>query len=173
MGVLLRVGRNTIKNYVENRLTDLKYKLIVVRGEKREFEISVYTWLYFIWVTNKDLLYNTENSAQCYAAAWMRGVFRGKWIRVYFSWVLSIFTWNHHNIVNRLCQCLVAKSCLTLLWPHGVYMGSSAHGIYQARILEWGAIPFSRGSSRPRDQTQVSSTGRQHFTIWMTYCIIV
>ena len=161
MGVLLRLGRNTIKNYVENRLTDLQYKLIVVRGEKREFEINVYTWLYFIWVTNKDLLYNTENSAQCYVAAWMRGVFRGKWIRVYFSWVLSIFTWNYHNIVNRLCHCLVAKSCLTLLWPHGVYMGSSIHGIYQARILEWGAIPFSRGSSRPRDQTQVFSTGRQ------------
>ena len=34
--------------------------------------------------------------------------------------------------------------------------GSSVHGIVQARILEWGAISFSRGSSRPRDQTQVS-----------------
>ena len=35
--------------------------------------------------------------------------------------------------------------------------GSSVHGILQARILEWVAIPFSRGSSQPRDQTQVSS----------------
>ena len=34
--------------------------------------------------------------------------------------------------------------------------GSSVHGILQARILEWVAIPFSRGSSTPRDQTQVS-----------------
>ena len=34
--------------------------------------------------------------------------------------------------------------------------GSSVHGISQARILEWVAIPFSRGSSRPRDQAQVS-----------------
>ena len=34
--------------------------------------------------------------------------------------------------------------------------GSSAHGILQARILEWVAIPFSRGSFLPRDQTQVS-----------------
>ena len=34
--------------------------------------------------------------------------------------------------------------------------GSSVHGILQARILEWVAIPFFRGSSRPRDQTQVS-----------------
>ena len=34
--------------------------------------------------------------------------------------------------------------------------GSSAHGIFQARILEWGAISYSRGSSQPRDQTHIS-----------------
>ena len=34
--------------------------------------------------------------------------------------------------------------------------GSSVHGILQARILEWVAMPFSRGSSQPRDQTHVS-----------------
>ena len=34
--------------------------------------------------------------------------------------------------------------------------GSAVHGIFQARILEWAAISFSRGSSQPRDQTQVS-----------------
>ena len=34
--------------------------------------------------------------------------------------------------------------------------GSSVHGILQARILEWVAIPFSRGSSQPRDQSQVA-----------------
>ena len=39
--------------------------------------------------------------------------------------------------------------------------GSSVHGILQARILEWVAIPFSRISSQPRDQTCVSSIGRQ------------
>ena len=36
--------------------------------------------------------------------------------------------------------------------------GSSAHGIFQARVLEWVAISFSRGSSQPRDRTQVSRT---------------
>ena len=46
--------------------------------------------------------------------------------------------------------------------------GSSAHGILQARILEWGAISFSRGSSRPRDWTQVSRTGGRHFNLWAT-----
>ena len=39
--------------------------------------------------------------------------------------------------------------------------GSSVHGISQARILEWVAISFSRGSSRPRDGTYVSCIGRQ------------
>ena len=46
--------------------------------------------------------------------------------------------------------------------------GSSVHGISQARILEWVAIPFSRGSSQPRDQTQVSCIASRFFTIWAT-----
>ena len=49
----------------------------------------------------------------------------------------------------------VAKSCLTLQ-PHGPPPGSSSYGIYQARILEWFAISFSKGSSWPRNQTCVS-----------------
>ena len=55
----------------------------------------------------------------------------------------------------RLCYCLVAKSCPTLCHPLSP-PGSSVHGIFQARILEWVAISFSRGSSRPRDWTHVS-----------------
>ena len=43
---------------------------------------------------------------------------------------------------------------------------SSVHGILQARILEWVAIPFSRESSPPRDQTQVSCLAGRFFTIW-------
>ena len=46
--------------------------------------------------------------------------------------------------------------------------GSSVHGIFQARILEWVAIAFSRGSSRPRDQTQVFCVAGRCFTIWAT-----
>ena len=46
----------------------------------------------------------------------------------------------------------VAHSCLTLCDP----MDYTVHGILQARILEWVAFPFSRGSSQSRDQTQVS-----------------
>ena len=49
-------------------------------------------------------------------------------------------------------KLIVVWSCLTLWDP----MDYTVHGILQARILEWVAFPFSRGSSKPRDQTQVS-----------------
>ena len=42
-----------------------------------EFGIDIYTLLYLKWITNKDLLYSTGNSAQRYMAAWMGGEFRG------------------------------------------------------------------------------------------------
>ena len=46
--------------------------------------------------------------------------------------------------------------------------GSLVHGIFQAWILEWVAIPFSRGSSWPRDRTQVSCIVSRCFTVWAT-----
>ena len=46
--------------------------------------------------------------------------------------------------------------------------GSSVHGIFQAIVLEWIAISFSSGSSRPRDRTQVSRIVDRRFTIWAT-----
>jgi len=46
--------------------------------------------------------------------------------------------------------------------------GSSVHGIFQTRVLEWVAISFSRGSSQPRDGTRVSRTAGRCFTIWAT-----
>ena len=61
----------------------------------------------------------------------------------------------------------VAQSCPTLCDPMDCSLpGSSIHGILQARILEWVAISFSRGSSQPRDRTQV-------FTIWATRAKVV
>ena len=54
----------------------------------------------------------------------------------------------------------VAQSCLTLCDP----MDYTVHGILQDRILEWIAFPFSKGSSQPRDQTQVSCIAGGFFT---------
>ena len=67
-----------------------------------------------------------------------------------------------NSVVNFLevNMCICAKllqSCLTLGNPMDYSpLGSSVHGILQARILEWVAMPSSRGSSQPRDQTHVS-----------------
>ena len=62
--------------------------------------------------------------------------------------------------------CLVAQSCLTLCDPVDYSPPDSfVHGNSPARILEWIAIPTSRGSSQPWDQTQVSSIAGRFFTI--------
>ena len=66
-------------------------------------------------------------------------------------------------------KVLLAQSCPTLCDPMGWSPpGPSVHGIPQARILEWVVIPFSKGSSQPRDQTQVSHIAGRFFTIWAT-----
>ena len=66
-------------------------------------------------------------------------------------------------------MCLVGQSCPTLCDPMDWSPpGSSVHEILQARILEWVAMPSSRGSSQPRDGTQVSRTAGGFFTIWAT-----
>ena len=60
----------------------------------------------------------------------------------------------------------VAQSCPTLCDPVDCSLsGSSVHGIFQARVLEWIAISFSRGSSQPRNRTQVSGIAGRCFTI--------
>ena len=67
-----------------------------------------------------------------------------------------------------MCGCvLVAQSCPTLCDP--MYCsppGFSTHGILQARILEWVGIPFSKGSSWPRNRTKVSGIAGGFFTNW-------
>ena len=61
---------------------------------------------------------------------------------------------------------LVSQSCPTSCDPmHCRLPGSSVHEILQARILEWVAISFSRGSSHPRDRTWVSCIAGRCFTI--------
>ena len=63
--------------------------------------------------------------------------------------------------MESVCVCSkTLQSCLTLFHPVDCSLpGSSVHGILQARILEWVAMPSSRGSSPPRDQTCLSPAG--------------
>ena len=62
--------------------------------------------------------------------------------------------------------CFIIQSCLTLCDPMDWSPpGSSVHGILQARMLEWVAMPFSKGSSQPRDGIQVSHMAGVFFTM--------
>ena len=63
----------------------------------------------------------------------------------------------------------VTQLCSTLCDPMGCSLqGFSVHEIFQARVLEWVAISFSRESSQPRDRTWVSCIAGTHFTVWAT-----
>ena len=69
---------------------------------------------------------------------------------------LSCFHLPSHSFLSLQCNVKAPQSCLTLWYPRDYSLpGSSVHGILQARILEWVAIPFSRGSSPVRDRTHV------------------
>ena len=76
------------------------------------------------------------------------------------NWVTECYT----------CACVLSHfSCVRLfaaLWT--VTCQTSVHGILQAKILEWVATPSSRGSSQPRDRTQVSHVAGRFFTVWDT-----
>ena len=73
------------------------------------------------------------------------------------------------SVGRVVLKVLVAQSCLVLCDPMGCSPpGSSVHGILQAGILEWAAMPSSRWSSWPRDQTWVSHIAGRLFTIWVT-----
>ena len=71
------------------------------------------------------------------------------------------------GVLERISE--VAQSSLTLCFLMDCNLPcSSIHGIFQARVLEWVAISFSRGSFRPRDRAQVSCIVGRHFTVWGT-----
>ena len=73
------------------------------------------------------------------------------------------------HILKKKAKVLVAQLCLTLCDPMDFSPpGSSFHEILQARILESIAISFSRGSSWPRDWTQISCIASRFFTVWAT-----
>ena len=71
-------------------------------------------------------------------------------------------------------KVLVSQSCPTLCDPLDCSpLGSSVHGILQARIVEWVAIPFLRGSSWPKDWIHISHKADRFFTVWATMKPIV
>ena len=86
------------------------------------------------------------------------------------SWAQVLNTWSVPSTTEGEGEGEVAQSCLTLCDPMDCSLqGFSVHGILQARILEWVTISFSRGSSQPRDRTQVFRNGGRHFNLWATF----
>ena len=88
-----------------------------------------------------------------------------------FCWLFKSSTpkYPKSNYLSERKERETTQSCLTLCNPVDCSLpGSSVHGILQARMLEWVAISFFRGSSQPRDQTRVSHIAGRRFTIWAT-----
>ena len=78
-----------------------------------------------------------------------------------FALKRDFFFWPH------LALCLVTQSYPPFCNPMDCCQpGSPVHRILQARILEWVAMPFPRGSSQPRDRTHVSCIAGGFFTVW-------
>ena len=80
--------------------------------------------------------------------------------------VAKSWTQLSNRTMNDVCVCTGAQSCLTLCNAMDCSLpASSVHWILQARILQWVAIPLSRESSQPKDQSQVSSIAGIFFTV--------
>ena len=110
----------------------------------------MHNWVMFIsYITNVSCSFpNIHNIAKVIHNIIFEFFFRTKW-------------------VSEVSE--IAQLCPTLCDPvdHSL-SGSSIHGILQARILEWVAISFSRGSSWPRDRAQVFHIGGRCFNLWAT-----
>ena len=78
--------------------------------------------------------------------------------------ITSTIVWPQENSREGTQFCSVAQACPTLCDPMDCNLPGSIHGILQARILEWVAISFSKGSSRPRDRTRISRIAGSRFT---------
>ena len=89
-------------------------------------------------------------------------------LNFFIFWTINPYLlFSSFDLSVHLLSCSVTQSCPTLCNPMDCSLpGSSVHGIFQARMLEWIAIPFSRGSSQPRDWTQITYIAGRFFIIW-------
>ena len=162
-GVLQSMGSQWVRH---DWATELNWIL-----HSKKYTIYVYiTFQYFKSVLTPKISYYLFAICFPYLFSW---IWLNSFIITLYQMLLLITnkTSGKKNEVLKLivvcmycCCCVATKSCLLLLPPHCSPPGSSVHGIFQARILEWVAISFSRGSSRPRDWTRVSCIAGEFFT---------
>ena len=100
---------------------------------------------------------------QFYLLCMKTGLWCGRW---WFILLVPRYLLFYIIVREREREREVTQSCLTLCDPMDCSLpGSFVHGIFQAIVLEWIAISFSKGSSQPRDRTQVSRIVDRCFTI--------
>ena len=132
-------------------IANIKLFLMLLGGRKNESTMAktsqypvllVYRWLY-LPVSSWILLY-----LFILLLSFESVILEGRAHALFISWSLA---------PNIDIACQVTQSCLTLCdsMDHSL-VGSSVHGIFQVRILEWVAMPSSRGSSQPRDGAHIS-----------------
>ena len=126
------------------------------------------------------LLKGSQMSSSSYLRV-VRGSPSALVLNLFSIFSLSNWSQSHHGLSSRCsgscsCEVKVAQLCLTLC----ISMNYTVHGILQARILEWIAFPFSRGSSQPRDSNpglphrrqilyQLSHQGSPGILEWVAY----
>ena len=126
--------------------------------------VYVYTYSIHICVCILDYIYILYIHICCSVAQWLNNDNLKNGHNSTILKLLRTINWNKlncHSITYRWSEnCSVSD----YLQSHGY----TVHGILKARILKWIAVTFSRLTSQPRGQTQVSHTGGRFFAIWAT-----
>ena len=113
--------------------------------------IWLHCWVVFQCMDSNLFIHSHMVGHLCCLQFWMMITNKASWTPVYSVYV---------------CECMLSHVLLFFNPMDCSPPGSSVHGILQARILEWVASPFSRGSSQPRDQIWVSCIAGRFFIIW-------
>ena len=121
-----------------------------------------------IWLFPSLWVWKLTQVSELIEGSWLYFMIQVRRLLTWLRNFLLIQIKNKYSIsfTSKKVKVLVAQSCLILCDPMDCSSpGFSVHGILQARILEWVAIPFSRGSSQPRDQTWSSSSQADSLTL--------
>ena len=131
---------------------------VVLGVAKSQTRLSDFHFHFPWWLSGKD------HPSFCKILKFSPHLILIEWSKWMMNNLKSLITRGFFFFFKNSGKCEVAPSCPTLCNPVDCSLpGSSVHGILQARVLEWVAISFSRGSSWPRDQTEVSNPGLPHW----------
>ena len=157
--------RNTLESYSyqNNMVLAQKQSYRLMEQDRRFRNKPLHLWSINLWHTDSmEVSLSELRELVMDRKAWhaaIHGVAKS-WKRLN-DWSDLIWIYDKMKVKTE-----VAQSCLTLCDPMNCSLpGFSVHGIFLATVLEWVAIAFSRGSSRPRDWTWVSRIVGRRFTL--------